>query len=53
MSIFSSAPVIASKPVANTIASSSYSASPARTPFAVTSLIGVDRTSTSVTFSRL
>ncbi len=36
--MFSSAPVIASKPVANTMASSSYSASPARTPAAVISL---------------
>ena len=53
MSISVSAPVIASKPVANTILSSWYSAIEVRRPELVISSMGVARTSTRVTFSRL
>ena len=49
----SSAPVIASKPVAKTIASSSYSPAEVRIPAGVTASIGVAVTSTSVTLARL
>ncbi len=53
MSIASSAPVIASKPVANTMASTAYSVSRVRTPLGVIAAIGVRRTSIRVTLSRL
>ena len=46
-------PVIASKPVAYTIASTSYSCPFIRTPRGVISSIGVARASSSVTLSRL
>jgi hypothetical protein len=52
-SISRSAPVIASKPMAKTMTSSSYSASAVRMPRGVTSWIGAVRTSTSSTLSRL
>ena len=53
MSIAVSAPVIASKPVAYTIASNSYSRSVVRMPRSVISTMGVRRRLTSGTFSRL
>ena len=53
MPILNSVPVIASNPVAYTMASTSYSASAVRTPVGVISSIGGVRTSTSVTLSRL
>ena len=49
----SSAPVIASKPVANTITSSSYALLAVSIPRGVSRTIGASRTSTSVTLSRL
>jgi len=53
MSIFSSAPVIASKPVAKTIASTGYSRPLARMPAGVIASTGSPLTSISVTFGRL
>ena len=53
MSMRSSAPVIASNPVASTIASKSYSAFAVRMPVGVISAIGALRISTKVTLSRL
>ena len=53
MSIRLNVPVMASKPVANTMMSSSYSASSVRMPVGVISWIGAWRMSTSVTLSRL
>jgi len=53
MSMLRRAPVIASKPVAKTMSSTAYSPPPARTPFGVIASIGLVRTSTSVTLSRL
>ena len=53
MSIFDSAPVMASKPVANTMLSNSYSASEVRMPFGVISTSDVLRTSTRCTFGLL
>jgi hypothetical protein len=53
MSICSSGPLIASKPVAKTMTSSSCSASLVLTPLGVMPVIGVARRSTSETFSRL
>ena len=44
---------MASKPVANTMASTSYSPPPARTPRAVIRSIGSSLTSTKVTLARL
>ncbi len=51
--MLSNAPVIASKPIAKTIASSVYSAPRVRSPRRVMASIGVFRTSTKVTLSRL
>ena len=48
-----SGPVMASKPVANTSASSTYSVDSVRIPRGVISTIGSARTSTSETLSRL
>ncbi|CAA9225685.1 MAG: hypothetical protein AVDCRST_MAG04-852 [uncultured Acetobacteraceae bacterium] len=54
MPAFSRAPVMASKPVASTMLSASWWApSPVRTPVGVIASIGVSRTSTRVTLSRL
>ena len=53
MSILATDPVMASKPVASTSASTSYSLPPVRTALAVISSIGLDLMSTSVTFERL
>ena len=53
MSMFMRAPVMASKPVANTMQSSSYSASLVLRPPRVISSIGDLPTSTRVTFGRL
>ena len=51
--MLSSAPVIASKPVAKTRSSTAYSTPPVRTPFGVIAPMGCVRTSTRVTLSRL
>ena len=51
--IFASAPVIASKPVAKTMASNSYSLAPCRIPFGVIRSIGLLETSTNCTLLRL
>ena len=53
MSTASKAPVMASKPIANTRASRAYSAACVRTPGGVMASIGSFRMSTSVTLSRL
>jgi hypothetical protein len=53
MSMLSSAPVIASKPVAKTRSSTAYSTPPVRTPRGVMVSMGALRTSTRVTLSRL
>ena len=53
MSIFNSAPVIASKPVARTMASTAYSRSRAWKPAGVITSIGSRLTSIKVTFERL
>ncbi len=53
MSTATSAPVIASKPVANTMASNSNSRSLVRIPVGVISTIGSRRRLTSATLSRL
>ena len=53
MSMFSSAPVMASNPVAKTRLSTSYPASRVRTPCGVIASIGVFLRSTRVTLSRL
>ena len=51
--MLSRAPVIASKPVANTRSSTAYSTPATRTPVGVIASIGFFLTSTSVTLSRL
>jgi len=53
MSMRDSEPVIASNPVANTMASSSYCAEEVRSPVGMISSIGAALTSTRVTLSRL
>ena len=53
MSILATEPVMASKPVASTRASTSYSLAAVRTALGRISSIGLDLISTSVTFGRL